>query len=165
MSEIIWGIDMNNSSTNVSLNKRFCKNYGKMCELATDFGYCQLTACIKHNFGIGIKGERMSRYIDIEPLEKEGWYMARVYNDSLTSQTYETKKLKDFSTADVVERKKSEWIDFSMSIKGVPTEACGECGEWSYGMGKNFCPNCGADMRKPMTIPKEIIDSVLGYDD
>ena len=47
-----------------------------------------------------------------------------------------------------VERKKGEWIDFSMSIKGIPTEACGECGEWSYGMGKNYCPNCGADMRK-----------------
>lgn len=43
--------------------------------------------------------------------------------------------------------KKGKWIDFSMSIKGVPTEACGECGEWSYGMGKNYCPNCGAKMR------------------
>lgn len=43
--------------------------------------------------------------------------------------------------------KTGKWIDFSMSIKGVPTEACGECGGWSYGMGKNFCPNCGADMR------------------
>ena len=50
-------------------------------------------------------------------------------------------------TEDVVERKRGEWIDFSMSIKGIPTEACGECGEWSYGMGKNFCPNCGAYMR------------------
>lgn len=44
----------------------------------------------------------------------------------------------------IEERKTGEWIDFSMSIKGVPTEACGVCGEWSYGMGKNFCPNCGA---------------------
>ena len=47
----------------------------------------------------------------------------------------------------IEKRKTGEWVDFSMSIKGVPTEACGECGEWSYGMGKNFCPNCGADMR------------------
>ena len=50
-------------------------------------------------------------------------------------------------TADVRENVRGEWIDFSMSIKGVPTEACGVCGEWSLGMGKNFCPNCGADMR------------------
>ncbi len=45
----------------------------------------------------------MARYIDVDVLEKEGWYMARVYNDSLTSQTYETKKIKEFPTADVVE--------------------------------------------------------------
>ena len=50
-------------------------------------------------------------------------------------------------TADVRENVRGEWMDFSMSIKGVPTEACGVCGEWSLGMGKNFCPNCGADMR------------------
>ena len=40
-----------------------------------------------------------------------------------------------------------EWVDFSMSIKGVPTEACGVCGEWSLGRGKNYCPNCGAKMK------------------
>ena len=49
--------------------------------------------------------------------------------------------------ADVRENVRGEWVDFSMSIKGVPTEACGVCGEWSLGMGKNYCPNCGADMR------------------
>lgn len=27
--------------------KRYCKQTGRMCELATDFGYCQLTACSK----------------------------------------------------------------------------------------------------------------------
>lgn len=27
--------------------KRYCKQTGQMCELATDFGYCQLTACSK----------------------------------------------------------------------------------------------------------------------
>lgn len=45
------------------------------------------------------------------------------------------------------ERKKGKWIDSAISIKGVPTEACSECGEWSYGADKKFCPNCGADMR------------------
>lgn len=45
------------------------------------------------------------------------------------------------------ERKRGKWTDFSMSIKGVPTEACGVCGEWSLGMGKNYCPNCGAWMK------------------
>ena len=45
------------------------------------------------------------------------------------------------------EPKKGKWIDFSMSATPVPTECCGECGEWSFGMGKNYCPWCGADMR------------------
>ena len=86
----------------------------------------------------------MARYIDIEPLEKEGWYMARVYNDSLTSQTYETKKLKDFSTVDVVERKRGEWV----SLNGWIT--CSECGSEppnETNIESDFCPNCGADMR------------------
>ncbi len=48
MAEIIWGIDMNNSTTSCNLDKRLCRNYGEMCELATDFGYCQITVCIKH---------------------------------------------------------------------------------------------------------------------
>lgn len=56
-----------------------------------------------------------------------------------------------------IELKKGEWVDFSMSIKGVPTEACGECGEWSLGMGKNFCPNCGADMRKRPESKKDLV--------
>ena len=49
MSDIIWGIDMNNSTTSWNLDKRLCKATGEMCELATEFGYCQITACIKHN--------------------------------------------------------------------------------------------------------------------
>lgn len=49
MSEIIWGIDRVNSTTNLELSKRLCKNTGLMCELATDFGYCQISVCIKHN--------------------------------------------------------------------------------------------------------------------
>lgn len=42
--------------------------------------------------------------------------------------------------------KHGKWIDKAVSIKGVPTEACSECGEWSYGDEKPFCPNCGASM-------------------
>lgn len=38
------------------------------------------------------------------------------------------------------------WIAHDMSIKDVPTEACSECGEWSYGYYENYCPHCGAKM-------------------
>lgn len=55
MIEVIWGIDMNNSTTSWNLDKRLCKATGLMCELATEFGYCQITACIKRNCGADIR--------------------------------------------------------------------------------------------------------------
>ena len=50
MAEIIWGIDMNNSSSNYAPVKRPCRQTGEMCEFAGEFGYCQITACIKYNW-------------------------------------------------------------------------------------------------------------------
>lgn len=38
------------------------------------------------------------------------------------------------------------WIAHAMSIKDVPTEACSECGEWSYGCDEPYCPKCGTKM-------------------
>lgn len=35
--------------------KRYCKQTGQMCEFATDFGYCQLTACSKQNRGADMR--------------------------------------------------------------------------------------------------------------
>ena len=47
MGEIIYGIDMNNSTSNYTPTKRMCRQTGQMCELAGDFGYCKITACVK----------------------------------------------------------------------------------------------------------------------
>lgn len=49
MSEIIYGIDRNNSTTGYTPIKRPCKQTGEMCELAGDFGYCKVTSCVKHS--------------------------------------------------------------------------------------------------------------------
>lgn len=38
------------------------------------------------------------------------------------------------------------WEAHAVSIKGVPTEVCSVCGEWTYGDCVRFCPNCGAKM-------------------
>ena len=38
------------------------------------------------------------------------------------------------------------WTDRAKSILGLPTEACSECAEWSVGLDKDYCPNCGAKM-------------------
>lgn len=51
MSEIVWGINANTSTSNYKPVKRYCRKTGKMCELAGDFGYCRITACVKHKDG------------------------------------------------------------------------------------------------------------------
>lgn len=73
----------------------------------------------------------------------------------------------DLPTVDLVERKRGKWIPHK-SIFGGLGERVYTCNQCGYNIGfhtENFCPSCGADMRKPMTIPKKIIDGVLGYDD
>ena len=54
--------------------------------------------------------------------------------------------LEELPRVDVPDRKVGKWIDKAVSIKGVPTEACSVCGEWSYGDDMSYCPNCGARM-------------------
>lgn len=89
------------------------------------------------------------RLIDADILEKEGWSLCRTYQKDKETMVHEVKAISEINTAlSSAQSRNGEWMDFSMSIKGVPTEACGVCGEWSLGMGKNFCPNCGADMRQ-----------------
>lgn len=45
----------------------------------------------------------MPRYIDAEKLEKDGWSASRIYQQDAKTMVYETKKMTDFPTADVVE--------------------------------------------------------------
>lgn len=45
----------------------------------------------------------MPRYIDSEKLEKDGWSASRTYQQDAKTMVYETKKMTDFPTADVVE--------------------------------------------------------------
>ena len=60
-------------------------------------------------------------------------------------------------------RKKGKWIDKSDGIEGA-WNYCSVCMEQAIDL-YDFCPNCGADMRDSFTIPTEIIESVIGYDD
>lgn len=48
------------------------------------------------------------------------------------------------------ERKTGEWIQTYFDLnKGCFIYACSNCDY--YGVETNFCPNCGADMRDPLT--------------
>ena len=70
------------------------------------------------------------------------------------------------------ERKKGKWIRADSQC-GIGCPFCGTpvddfCNSIDYinlSYEPNFCPNCGADMRDSFTIPTEIIESVIGYDD
>lgn len=81
----------------------------------------------------------MSRYIDADEAKK-------VINGI---DSYFAKYIDDIPTADVVERKKGEWIfNPTDAIEMMFTKPkCSECG-FESADGGNFCSNCGADMRK-----------------
>lgn len=50
-------------------------------------------------------------------------------------------RLEELPAADVRENAKARWIDMGDHL------LCSGCGATHYGADKNFCPNCGADMR------------------
>lgn len=52
-------------------------------------------------------------------------------------------------TVDAVAVVHGEWLEFDIDYGGIPTVGyqCSECGQ-SNGFIADFCPNCGADMRK-----------------
>ena len=56
-------------------------------------------------------------------------------------------EIADLPAADVVERKKGEWIPLFPILCNVPyCYECSNCG-CTKGCKSNFCTNCGADMR------------------
>ena len=62
------------------------------------------------------------------------------YTDPLNVLTEVRDRLKALPSAQP-ERKKGRWIDMDDHVM------CSCCGATHYGSDKNFCPNCGADMR------------------
>ena len=108
----------------------------------------------------------MSRYIDIEPYEKDGWYLQKRYHNSygevikttplISIPTAEAKPIKhgvieltyeeygelcSFALAN--EQKHGEWL---IDKSGSPM--CSKCGTLLDEAQKpsRYCPNCGAKM-------------------
>lgn len=71
----------------------------------------------------------------------------------LTALVYAAKTIEGLPAADVVERKKGEWIEKPyVTMEGYVDGLiynCSKCGKKAtrYTI-SNYCPNCGADMRK-----------------
>ena len=86
--------------------------------------------------------ERMSRYIDIEPYEKDGWYLQKRYHNSY-GEVIKTAPLVSVPTAEA-EPKHGKWV-----LNRQGNWACSLCGNDPYHSNMhnmNYCPNCGAKM-------------------
>lgn len=112
----------------------------------------------------------MSRYIDIEPYEKDGWYLQKRYHNSY-GEAIKTTPLVSVPTADaeltfeqveeycrkrclvvvdgaLFNEMKSRWsaepVKHGRWVWKDHYLVCSECGEENDR--KNYCPNCGAKM-------------------
>ena len=83
----------------------------------------------------------MSDYISRKDAKN---YVIGRYDDQLGFITMEDiiDQLDYVPAADVRENVKARWIDMGDHL------LCSGCGATHYGADKNFCPNCGADMRE-----------------
>ena len=111
----------------------------------------------------------MARYIDADELSR------RMYHDAFETdsdmQRWDSgcwirykmfeNAINDAPTADVVERKRGKWSDKEIiedrkdsKIQEWQQARCSVCNKWHttpymyYFDNYNYCPNCGADMRK-----------------
>ena len=93
----------------------------------------------------------MSKYINAEQLEKDGWTMNRIRQVSSTEMVYETKKPTDFPFADVAKVRHGMW-EYKGKKGRFPACRCSICGnienaDWVIlGDNVNYCSNCGAKM-------------------
>lgn len=82
--------------------------------------------------------QKFIEYMDNAEIGSFGkWQFANGFNMGLTAAEVEIKKLPSAQP----ERKKGRWIDMGDHV------VCSCCGATHYGADKNYCPNCGEDMR------------------
>ena len=101
----------------------------------------------------------MSRMIDADALEREGWSMCRTFQKDRCTMVYEVKKPSDFPT--IEERNTGKWIwgEDEYGKDGYHCDKCGFFIPWDYihklinyiddynYCPTNYCPNCGSDNR------------------
>ena len=87
----------------------------------------------------------MSRAIDADALEKDGWMMHRIVQVDKNTMQYQTKKPADFPIIEP-KRNKGKWIQNNNG-----TYSCSLCQSWipeEQHYYAQFCLYCGADMRE-----------------
>ena len=84
------------------------------------------------------------RLIDADKLIEEGWILER-HGES--NKLIGVKSIADVPTVEAKEVVHGEWINEYINRYGHPCHCCSVCGFHASYQDKNFCPNCGADMR------------------
>ena len=100
------------------------------------------------------KGKKM-KLIDADEVQKilkhiRGKYVNRLPKaNQLFWDTirYIEKKVRSIPTVEAKEVVHGEWINEYINRYGHPCHCCSVCGFHASYQDKNFCPNCGADMR------------------
>lgn len=89
----------------------------------------------------------MARYIDADAFMQT--FCEYCMDDTLCSGCEIDEHLRLIPTADVVERKKGEWLEIKTAVLDrYQCSACGVKPLWqAVRLSWNFCPYCGADMR------------------
>ena len=87
----------------------------------------------------------MSRLIDADVLEREGWSLSRNRQMDEKTMVYEVKKPTDFPPVEP-ERKTGKWEIYVISPFDGEGCRCSEC-KYEGAPYWNFCPNCGIKIR------------------
>jgi hypothetical protein len=92
----------------------------------------------------------MPRYIDAEKLKRDAFEVHTKEYGRIDVVGVDA--IDSAETADVAEVKRGEWKDSYISGH-TPADGtvCGACDCWAPRR-TNYCPNCGADMRKEIRI-------------
>lgn len=93
----------------------------------------------------------MSRYIDYDAIDYRNGKMHDKSSDFIDGVIYMAQRIEDAPSIDI-EPKRGEWItvfdDRHRLLKVLKCNLCGAKNHFFVEDERNFCPNCGADMRK-----------------
>ena len=90
----------------------------------------------------------MARYIDADALIEQMEADAEHIDDYIAKMLLYASidDVKNAPTADVVERKRGEWLSSRPDAPMFGFHYCSICGRKRTSPQDNFCPNCGAEM-------------------
>ena len=94
----------------------------------------------------------MSRLIDADELIEIAHEMIQedpdAFNGGYSYDAVTVEEINEAPTVEAVPVVHGEWVNEYINSYGHPCHCCSVCGFHASHQDKNFCPECGADMRK-----------------